>query len=151
MAPDLCTAIKSIKLTETQTDKLFLIATDLGPHCPLKTIPLVAKSRMGFKHLMMKDCAAMGKTRLQEVKSDFSNLDQVAQKYKWECECIPAEFQDKGSHWTERSGTGEYVLCDDHGQKGYCCRDYCSTAPTDIQCIRGWTTLDHTGQAQAQL
>ena len=117
MAPELITAIKSIKVSETQTDKLFLIATDLGPHCHLKTIPLHSKSRLGFKEVMLKDCGGMGKQRLSEVRADFSNLDEVAQKYKWDQECIPAEFQDKGSYWTERTNTGEYVLCDKHGRR----------------------------------
>jgi hypothetical protein len=117
MAPELITAIKSIKVSETQTDKLFLIATDLGPHCPLKTIPLHSKSRLGFKEVMLHDCGGMGKQRQSEVRADFSNLDEVAQKYKWDQECIPAEFQDKGSDWTERTGTGEYVLCDKHGRR----------------------------------
>jgi hypothetical protein len=71
MAPELLTAIKSIKVSETQTDKLFLIATDLGPHCPLKTIPLHSKSRLGFKEVMLKDCGGTGKQRLSEVRADF--------------------------------------------------------------------------------
>lgn len=90
-------------------DKLFFIATDLGPHVQIRHFAV--STRADFAELILSHCSNRGLQRIQALNPDFSNLDVIAAMYGWKQAASPPELQHKPSFWIERSDSGSFELC----------------------------------------
>ena len=88
----ICDLPRQCNLTDTQVDKLFWIATGLGPHTLLKSF-IISKcsNRKMFHDLIVREALTDGgKEKLDPISNDYSNLEAY-DPAGWQLACTPAE------------------------------------------------------------
>ena len=142
------TSLRSQNLSEGQVDKLFWIATLLGPHVQLKSFKCsTVTRRVDFHRVILQDNGDKGKARLEVVDDDYANLDSIDAE-KWIEVCKPPEDPKQLPQFyikLDTKGTGAFLLFDKTTQ-----RSQCVAAPGDpvpkinFNCgARQWEVLQH--------